>query len=126
MFCPKCGKSVSDTDKFCRYCGANIHNQYQKERVNNSQTFRNTNVNVNKTYNGNYKRGDVIGALQSAREDYYINDDKLHDMIIYAQENNKTGRYDIARDIYSLIKLRKEYYINDSKFSDRVWAALKK
>ena len=33
MFCESCGKTIDDTAKFCRHCGANVENEAVENNV---------------------------------------------------------------------------------------------
>lgn len=54
MFCPKCGKSIPDTAKFCKYCGASIG---VKSNINN------TNSMVKQQNNEDRNKNIIIVAL---------------------------------------------------------------
>lgn len=55
MYCPKCGKQISDDSKFCPYCGAKItvdvkeptKQSFSYQSTSQSQSAQSSPVNVN-------------------------------------------------------------------------------
>ena len=144
MYCPRCGKIIDDSDRFCKHCGIKINKNETSINSNVNKNVlknkNNINVNINKTIPPRKKRGDVIGAINYAYENgalgslgYYGTADKARDMINYAIQNNKSSSYSIEQTIYSITKSYKsgalgslDFYGTAEKARDMIWKALKK
>lgn len=101
MYCPNCGNTISNQDRFCRSCGANIKSGRKRKRC--EQSFENTTFeNVAHWITENNGKIDIVRVNANMRFDregvfYKRNVWYVEYLNIYYYQNNRSKKYYVCR-----------------------------